>query len=210
MLLEKQRIERAVELVQIAKNTKLEVLVRSQAEKTTELEMAYADLKCEKENVTAGYLRLAAKHDAFVEAHAVEVAILHGDIDLETRSYTEYQQTVHCWLHELHEIVASSFDEVQVQRLPFPNKGTKVEEMIDCVVGEMKVVPDTVWWLNDNFVVLGTKGVLNMLNDEGCQELHRLHDLDPSCYATMLEDVPEGVHKLAGRIVRRWWKPVTP
>jgi hypothetical protein len=45
-------------------------------------------------------------------------------LDLETSSYTEY-------LHELHEAVASSFDEVKAQCLPFPDKGAKVEEMID-------------------------------------------------------------------------------
>jgi hypothetical protein len=86
--------------------------------------MAYVDLKREKENVTTGYRRLAAKHDAFVEkveqekvklmeAHMMEVAKLHGDMDLETRSYMEYHQIVRHWLCELHEIVASSFDEIQ-------------------------------------------------------------------------------------------------
>jgi hypothetical protein len=33
---------------------------------------------------------------------------------------------------------------------------------------------NTVWQLNDNFVILAIEGVLNMLNDEGCQELGRL------------------------------------
>jgi hypothetical protein len=53
----------------------------------------------------------------------------------------------------------------------------KVEEMIDWVIGEVKAVPNTVWRLNDSFAVLGIKGVLNMLNDEGCQELGQLRDL---------------------------------
>jgi hypothetical protein len=46
-----------------------------------------------------------------------------------------------------------------------------------------------------------------MLNDEGCQELGRLHDLAGSRDAAVLEDVPMDVHKLVGRIVRKWWKP---
>jgi hypothetical protein len=46
------------------------------------------------------------------EAHAVEVTKLHDNFDLETRGYTEYRQTVHRRLHEHHETVASSFDEV--------------------------------------------------------------------------------------------------
>jgi hypothetical protein len=91
-LSEKQRIERAIESTQIAKNAELGVLLRSQDEKIAELETTYADLKHEKENVTMGYRRLAAKHDAFVEkveqekakhveAHAAEVAKLSGDLD---------------------------------------------------------------------------------------------------------------------------------
>jgi hypothetical protein len=97
-------------------------------------------------------------------------------------------------LRELHEAVASSFDEVKVQYLPFPDKGTKVEEMINWVVEEVKAVLDTVWWLNDNFVILGIEGVLSMLNGEGCQELSRLHDLAGSHDVAVLEDVPEDVH----------------
>jgi hypothetical protein len=46
-----------------------------------------------------------------------------------------------------------------------------------------------------------------MLNGEGCRELDRLRCLAASHDATILEDVPEDVHKLVGRIVRRWWKP---
>jgi hypothetical protein len=74
--------------------------------------------------VTTGYQRLAPKHDAFVEkvkqervklveSHTIEVAKLHGDLDLEMHSYTEYCHPVRCRLREFHETVASSFDEVQ-------------------------------------------------------------------------------------------------
>jgi hypothetical protein len=216
-LSEKQHVKRAAESVHVVKNAKLEVLVRSQDEKIAKLETTYADLKREKDNVTTGYQRLAAKHDAFMEkaeqekaklaeVHVVELTKLPGDLDLETHNYTAYHQTVCRRLRELHEIVASSFDEVKAQCLPFPDKGAKVEEMINWVVGKVKVVTDTVWWLNDNFTVLGIEGILNMLNGEGCQELNRLHDLAASCNAAILEDVPEDVHRLAGWIVRRWWK----
>jgi hypothetical protein len=120
------------------------------------------------------------------------------DLDLETHSYTEYRQNVRQWLHELHEVGASSFEEVKVQCLPFPDKGTKVEEMIDWVIEEVKAVPDIVWRLNDNFAILGIEGVLNMLNGEGCQELGRLHDLASSHDVAVLEDVLEDVHKMKG------------
>jgi hypothetical protein len=77
----------------------------------------------------------------------------------------------------------------------------KVKEIIDWVVREVKAVSDTLWQLNDNFSVLGIEGVLNVLNGEGCQELGRLHDLATSHDATVLEDVPEDMHKLAGWIM---------
>jgi hypothetical protein len=39
----------------------------------------------------------------------------------------------------------ASFDEVKAQCLPFPDKGAKVEQMIDWVDEEVKAVPDIVW-----------------------------------------------------------------
>jgi hypothetical protein len=60
------------------------------------------------------------------------------------------------------------------------------------------MVLDTVWQLNDNFVVLAIKGVLNMLNNEGCQELGRLHELAASSDTAALKNVPKKVRKLAG------------
>jgi hypothetical protein len=55
--------------------------------------------------------------------------------------------------------------------MPFCDRGVRVDKMFDWVVGEVKAVPDTVWWLNENFVVLGIKCVLSMLNGKGCQEM---------------------------------------
>jgi hypothetical protein len=46
-----------------------------------------------------------------------------------------------------------------------------------------------------------------MLNNEGCQELSRLHELSASQDSSVLQDVLDDVRNLAGQIVRRWWKP---
>jgi hypothetical protein len=142
MLSECQREKRTAESAQVAKNVELEVLAHSQAKKI--IEAACADLKREKEH----NCWLSKKHKVFaekaerektelVETHAAEVAKLRGYLDLETRSYTEYRQNVHRRLHELHEIVASSFNEVQARCLPLPSRGAKVEEMINWVAGEV-------------------------------------------------------------------------
>jgi hypothetical protein len=98
---------------------------------------------------------------------------------LETHSYTEYLQNICRRLHELHKMVASSFNEVQAWCLPFPR--------------EVKMVPDTIWQLNDNFTILVVEGILSMLNNKGSQELGRLHRLAASSDAAVLQDVPEDV-----------------
>jgi hypothetical protein len=126
-----------------------------------------------------------------VETQATELAKLRGDLDLETRSYTKYCLNVRHRLRELHETVASSFDEVKAWCLPFLDRGVNIEEMIDWVAGEVKIVPDTVWLLNDNFVIQAIEGVLSMLNSEGCQELSSLCRLAGSNDATVLQDVPK-------------------
>jgi uncharacterized coiled-coil protein SlyX len=148
--------KRVVESVLVVKITELEQMVWSQADRIAKLEATCTDFKREKDKVTDGYQRLVEKHKSLVErakhektklaeAHAVEVTKLRVDLDLETRSYKEYRQTVRRWLCDHHEVVASSFEEVKAQCLPFPDKGAKVEEMIDWVVGEVKAVPDNVW-----------------------------------------------------------------
>jgi uncharacterized protein YhaN len=131
--------------------------------------------------VTAGFRRLSAKHKALVKKTdqeraqlgetQVELGKLCDDLDLETCSYTKYHQNVRDRLHDLHQALASSFDEVKAQCMAFPNKCVVVEEMIDWIAEEVKAMPDTVWRLNDNFAILGIEGVLNMLHGEGCQEL---------------------------------------
>jgi hypothetical protein len=55
VLSENLRMKKAAESVQTTRNTELEALVKSQAEKITELEATFADLKREKENITIGY-----------------------------------------------------------------------------------------------------------------------------------------------------------
>jgi hypothetical protein len=69
----------------------------------------------------------------------------------------------------------------------------KVEEMIEWIAEEVKMVSDTIWHLNDNFTILTVEGVSNMLNNKGCQELGRLRELAASSDAAVLQDVLENV-----------------
>jgi hypothetical protein len=131
-------------------------VARSQADRIAELEATCAYFKCEKDKVTNDYRRFADKHKLpaekaehdktkVAETNAAKLTKLYADLDLENHSYTEYRQTMRRRCHEFHQPVASSFEEVKVHCLPFPDKSVKLEEMIDWVVREVKAVPDTVW-----------------------------------------------------------------
>jgi hypothetical protein len=47
------------------------------------------------------------------EAHTADLAKVQGELDQETQNYTDYRLNVRCRLLHLHEIVASTFDEVR-------------------------------------------------------------------------------------------------
>jgi hypothetical protein len=85
--------------------------------------------------------------------------------------------------------------------LPIPTQNVKVEQLIDWVAWEVKTVPATVWQLNDNFVILALEGILDMLNNAGCKELSHLHGFAASNNASVIQDIPNDVRKLAGRLV---------
>jgi hypothetical protein len=60
-------MKRVAEVAHANKNAELDSLVNAQAQKIVELEIAYANLKLEKENLTAGHWTLSEKHKALIE-----------------------------------------------------------------------------------------------------------------------------------------------
>jgi hypothetical protein len=54
------------------------------------------------------------KRTKLVKAHSTELAKVEGELNQETRNYTNYRLIMHHHLHHLHETVASIFDEVRV------------------------------------------------------------------------------------------------
>jgi hypothetical protein len=134
------------------------------------------------------------------------VAKITDELDKETQGYIEYHLNVRHRLRDLHDVVASSFEEVKAQCFPVPARSAKVEDWIDWVGEEVRVVLGTVWQLNDNFVFLAIEGVPNMLHDAGCQELSQLRELAVSGNVSIVKNVPTDVRKLAGCLVRKWCK----
>jgi hypothetical protein len=63
-------------------------------------------------------------------------------------------------------------------------------------------MPDTVWQLNVNFVILAVEGVLSMLNGAGFQDLGHLRGLAASNDdASVVQNIPNDVRKLVGCLV---------
>jgi uncharacterized coiled-coil protein SlyX len=122
----------------MTKILELEAVTKSQAKNIAELEATCVNLRHRKDKLTDGYRRLAKKHKSFEQdmaklagANAAEVTKLCDDLDLETRSYTEYRQNVRHQLHEIHDTVSSSFDKVEAQCMLFLDKGIKVDGLLD-------------------------------------------------------------------------------
>jgi hypothetical protein len=100
----------------------------------------------------------------------------------------------------------ASFGEVKARCMPFLARNALVEELIDWVAEEVKVVSGTMWQLNNNFVIIAIEGVLSMLCRTGCQELPKLRELAASSDVSVVEDVLVEMQKLVGRLIHRRWK----
>jgi NADH dehydrogenase/NADH:ubiquinone oxidoreductase subunit G len=173
--------KRVVEVAWVSKNAELESVIYAQDQKIAKLVKAYANLRLQKESMTAGYRRLSKKHKELgvkatqekaeiAEAHVAELAEVRDELAKETEGYMDYRLNVRHRLRDLHEMLATSFGEVKARCLPFPTRNTSIEELIGWVMEEVKVEPGTVWQLNDNFIVLAIEGALNMLHGSSCQE----------------------------------------
>jgi hypothetical protein len=66
-------------------------------------------------------------------------------------------------------------------------------------------MPATITKANKNFVCYAIVGVLRMLYDSSCEHLEGLQSVMAVCDASILEDLPQELSKLTGRIVKRWW-----
>jgi hypothetical protein len=98
-------------------------------------------------------------------------------------------------------VLKASFGEVGACCLPFLTRNSPVEDYINWFEEEVKTVPGVIWQLNDNFVVLAIEGILNMLHSSGCQLLPVLCELAASSDASVIENVPAKVQKIAERLV---------
>jgi hypothetical protein len=90
--------------------------------------------------------------------------------------------------------------------LPYPRKGSAIDEIVEWFDKEIWVLPSAITKANKNFLCYCPAEVLRMLyKNASCGHLERREAIMNSCDASLLDDIPDEIMKLSSRIVRRWW-----
>jgi hypothetical protein len=108
-------------------------------------------------------------------------------------------------IRELRFYQENVMNEFGAQCLPYPGKGSTISDIVRWFDEEIKAIPATFAKANRNFAYYAIVGVHQMLQDSGCEHLSRLQSLASSCDASLLDDLPPELMKLACCLVRKWW-----
>jgi hypothetical protein len=111
----------------------------------------------------------------------------------------------HQKLCELRFKLESAVREFGAWCLPFPGRGSAIREIVGWFDKEIKSLLNTFVKANKNFMCYAVVCVLRMLYDSGCDHMAEVQDLMTSCDATILEDLPPELLKLACRLVKKCW-----
>jgi hypothetical protein len=108
-------------------------------------------------------------------------------------------------LRDLRFKLEKVMNEFGAQCLPYPGKGSTIDDIIGWFNEEIKVLPATFTKANNFFACYAIIGVLQMLYDSSCDHLSELQMLMSSCDALLLADLPLELTKLTGHLVQKWW-----
>jgi hypothetical protein len=191
-----------------------------------ELELANADLRAELEqarlkiveveecqgSLRSGYEKLKNEYESLcnvAEALKWEKGEAKKTREAEVATiHTMFQDYCmhHCKkLHDLCFTLEKVVNEFGASCLPYPGKGSTIGDIIGWFDEEIKALSATFVKVNKNFACYAIVGVLRMLYNSGCDHLPKQQTLMPSCYASLLEDLPPELSKLTDRFVRKWW-----
>jgi hypothetical protein len=96
-------------------------------------------------------------------------------------------------------------NEFDIGCLPYPGKKSTIGGIIEWFDNEIKALPATIVKANKKIVCYAIIGVLRMLYDNGCDHIEGLQTIMGLCDASILQDLPEELTKLMGRLVKKWW-----
>jgi hypothetical protein len=108
-------------------------------------------------------------------------------------------------LRDLCFKLEKAMNEFGAQCLPYPGKGSTIDDIIGWFDEEIKVLPATFTKANKFFACYAIIDVLRMLYDSSCDHLSELQMLMSSCDALLLDDLPLELMKLIGHLVQKWW-----
>jgi hypothetical protein len=90
--------------------------------------------------------------------------------------------------------------------LAYPKKGSTIGDVVMWFEKEILALPDVIVKANKNFLVYRLIGVLKMLQGHAeCHHIEGLGTIMNTCDASILDELPEDIGKLAAHIVKRWW-----
>jgi hypothetical protein len=203
--------KRAMEVAQSARVTELE---RANTELRAELEQAWlkiAEVEERQDSLCSDYQKLENECESLHNAAETlkrqkaeaektgeaEVATIH------TR-FQDYRVHHRKKLHDLRFNLEKAVNEFGASCLPYPGKGSTIDDIIRWFDEEIKALPAMFMKANKNFACYAIVGILRMLYDSGCDHLSELQTLMPLCDASLLEGLPPKLSKLIGRLVQKW------
>jgi hypothetical protein len=126
--------------------------------------------------------------------------------EAEHKKFQDYHIHHHKKLRELRVHLEKAVNEIGMRCLPYPGKKGAISEIVEWFDKEIRALPGVIAKANKNFLCYCLVGVLKMLYENvNCAQLEGLEAIMNSCDAPILDDIPEEIAKLSGRIVKRWW-----
>jgi hypothetical protein len=107
---------------------------------------------------------------------------------------------------ELRAALEGVLNEIGARCLPYPEKGSTIGDVVMWFEKEIQTLWDAIAKANKNFLVYCLVGVLKMLQwHVNFYHIDGLGAIMNSSDASILDEVPDDIGKLAARIIKRWW-----
>jgi hypothetical protein len=113
-----------------------------------------------------------------------------AEVAMVRTRFQDYRGHHRMKLRDLRFKLEKAMNEFGAQCLPYPGKGSTIDDIIGWFDEEIKVLPTTFTKANKFFACYAIIGVLRMLYDSSCDHLSELQMLMSSCDALLLDDLP--------------------
>jgi hypothetical protein len=140
---------------------------------------------------------------------------VHSAYETVVKEKDELKKTNLMKAHRFHEALLKKFAEIwrdtkaSVSALggrcaKFPTDAS-VSDFLEWFWAEVEAMPTTFAECNESTTCYVLIGILQMLAGEVCEHLLKLKELATSCDASLLQDFPKDIGKIAKRLVSHWW-----